>query len=217
MNFEKYFSTYNKYACVQKDVACDLNQFIPQTKMNTALELGCGTGIFTEQFLNKFKLQKMILNDYYDVRIFLSVPYSYFIPGNIEMLELPNVDIIVSSSAFQWIERLDNLFLKLANKCQILAFSMYIEGNLNEINQHFGLFLNYKAAAEITTLLRQYFCSVKVKTASYQYHFKQPIDALKHLKYTGVANFKKKPSLNKIRNFADRILSYKVGFFLAVH
>jgi malonyl-CoA O-methyltransferase len=216
MNFDKHFLTYDKYACVQKDVARDLNQFIPQIKVNTSLEIGCGTGIFTRNFLNKFSPQKMILNDYYDVRSLLSVPYAYFLHGNIEAIDLPSVEIIVSSSVFQWIEKLDTLFLKLANKCQILAFSMYIERNLNEINEHFDLALKYKTAAEIKILLERYFCSVKVKTASYKYHFNQPIDALKHLKYTGVTQIKEKPSLNKIRSFSAKVLTYKVGFFVAL-
>jgi len=214
MNFKKHFSTYNKYAYVQKDVAHDLNQFIPQTKVNAALELGCGTGVFTQHFLSKFSPQKMILNDYYDVRSFLSVPYTYFLHGDIETIELPKVEIIVSSSVFQWIEKLDSLFLKLADKCQMLAFSMYIEDNLSEITEHFDLALEYKTATEVQTLLKQYFCSVKVKTASYKYYFNQPINALKHLKYTGVTKTKAKPSLNKIRSFSDKVLTYKVGFFV---
>jgi malonyl-CoA O-methyltransferase len=217
MNFDKYFSTYNKYAYIQKYVACDLNQLIPKIKIDTALELGCGTGIFTKQFLNKFNPQKMILNDYYDVRSFLTVPYYYFLPGNIETLKLPSVDIIISSSVFQWIKKLDILLLKLATKCQTLAFSMYIEGNLNEINQHFNLSLNYKTAAEIKNMLNPHFRLVKTKTTKYQHHFNQPIDALKHLKYTGVVNAKKKASLRKVRSFSAKTLTYKVGFCLALH
>jgi hypothetical protein len=65
-------------------------------------------------------------------------------------------------------------------------------------------------------LLEGYFCSVKVKTASYKYYFNQPIDALKHLKYTGVTQIKEKPSLNKIRSFSAKVLTYKVGFFVAL-
>lgn len=148
-NFKKHFSTYNHYAYVQKKVAKELIKWIPKNNIQTALEIGCGTGIFTKQIINYLHPKILILNDYYDTRQFLSVPYSNFLLGDIEKIKLPNTEIILSSSVFQWLRNLNTLFEKLSQKCSILTFSMYVEGNLKEIKEHFDHSLNYQTPANI--------------------------------------------------------------------
>lgn len=214
-NFKKHFSTYNHYAYVQKKVAQELIEWIPKINIQTALEIGCGTGIFTEQIINYFHPKTLIINDYYDTRPFLSVPYSDFLLGNVEKIELPKTEIILSSSVFQWINtnNLNALFEKLSKKCSSLAFSMYVEGNLKEIKEHFDYSLNYQAPVNIKRILEKYFPSVKMKNSTYVYHFQQPIEALKHLKYTGVTNTLNKTSLSKLRHFPSKTLTYEVGYF----
>jgi len=214
MNFEKYFATYNDYARVQKKVAQNLCDLIPSKKFNIALELGCGTGVFTESFLKKFQPKKLILNDYYDVREFLPVHYAHFLKGDIENIALPNADIIISSSVFQWMKDLDSLLEKLAKQAPQIAFSIYLAGNLIEIAGHFGVSLNYLRATEIEKLLQKYFRSTKVTTATYQEHFISPFEALKHLKYSGVTNIEKIKTLKKLRKFQSKTLTYQVGYFL---
>lgn len=57
MNFNKKFDTYDENAIVQKKVASHLIELIKEIKndkssFESVLEIGCGTGIFTRDFLN---------------------------------------------------------------------------------------------------------------------------------------------------------------------
>ena len=107
MNFDKKFHIYDKYASVQKTVAENLTDFIffnmkksfkekeSQFKFDSVFEIGCGTGIFSNCFLNRFEIKEIILNDFYDTRNYLeSVEYSKFLVGDIEKLEIPNSNLV---------------------------------------------------------------------------------------------------------------------------
>ena len=76
MTFDKNFTTYDNNAIVQKKVATNLSEYIKNDislsgNMNKIIELGCGTGIFTKEFLSNFTPKHLTLNDFFDVREYL--------------------------------------------------------------------------------------------------------------------------------------------------
>lgn len=217
MNFDKNFHTYDKNATVQKIVASNLTKFIENNlknnDINSIFEIGCGTGIFTKDFLNKFSPDKILLNDYFDTEKYLNdIEYSKFYQGNIEDINIPKVDIIISSSALQWVENLEKLISKLAISSSKLGFSIYLKENLDEIAKHFNISLNYFTLNEIEKILNRYFSKVVSLEEIHQINFDSPIEALRHLKNTGVTGFKKS-SVKDIRTFPYKSLTYKVGYF----
>lgn len=218
MNFNKKFDIYDENAIVQKQVASHLTKLIKYEKTNknsfsSILEIGCGTGIFTKEFLDFYTPKKIILNDYFQVEKFLKgIPYNSFLEGDILKLDIPNVETIISSSVFQWIFPLEKLIEKLSI-CKNLYFSMYLIGNLKEIDQHFNISLNYLDAYDIERLLKRYFSKVKYTKESFILNFDTPLQALKHLKNSGVTGFKKS-SISKIKSFSSKTLTYEVGYFL---
>lgn len=72
MEFGKNFSTYDENAIIQKKVAENLTNFISKKfnnqKFDKVIELGCGTGIFTREFLKKFEINEIDLNDCFNTR-----------------------------------------------------------------------------------------------------------------------------------------------------
>ena len=77
MNFNKKFDTYDENAIVQKKVASHLIELIKEIKndrnsFESILEIGCGTGIFTRDFLNNYSPNRIILNDFFQVERFLT-------------------------------------------------------------------------------------------------------------------------------------------------
>ncbi len=224
MKFDKYYDFYDEYSFVQKKVAKNLMNFINENKfldknISSVLEIGCGTGIFTNEYIKEFKIKNMvlknlILNDFFNFKkFFKNTKYTSFIKEDIVKADIPEVDLILSSSAFQWIENLDLLFKKLSCSSKKIAFSIYVLGNLIEIKEHFGISLNYYRVEEIKKILESYFKKVKLKEERIVLDFESPIQTLKHLKYTGVTGLQR-PSIANIRSFDKKSLTYEVAYFI---
>lgn len=217
MKFNEHFDDYDKNSLPQKRAATKLLYFLEKENHNfdSIFEIGCGTGIFTKMYTSKLNIKKLYLNDFFDTRKYLQdVKYFQFIEGDIEKLKIPKVNLILSSSVFQWIENLDALFEKISLSTNKLIFSIFIDGNLIEIKNHFGISLKYKNVDEIKLILKKYFKVIEFTTDTYTLNFEKPILALKHLKDTGVTGISDpKKSIKKIRTFKDKTLTYQVAFF----
>ena len=219
MNFYKYYNEYENYSLAQKQVAKNLLDYMEKsnifnTQINSIFEIGCGTGIFTREYRKYFLHSDLILNDIFDVREFIKdIDYNIFIQENIEELDIPKSDLVVSSSVFQWIKDKDSLIRNIAENTDNLCFSSYVSGNLIEIKNHFDISLDYLNIEEFKEILKKYFSSVKSYSETIKLDFEDPMSVLKHLKYTGVTGFQK-TSISKIKTFKDNILTYKVAYFI---
>lgn len=219
MNFNKHYNVYEKYSLAQKQVAKNLLDYMGKsnifdTQINSIFEIGCGTGIFTKEYRKYFLHSDLILNDIFDVREFIKdIDYNIFIQENIEELDIPKSDLVVSSSVFQWIKDKDSLIRNIAENTNNLCFSSYVSGNLIEIKNHFDISLDYLNIEEFKEILKKYFSSVKSYSETIKLDFEDPMSVLKHLKYTGVTGFQK-TSISKIKTFKDNILTYEVAYFI---
>ena len=219
MNFYKYYNEYENYSLAQKQVAKNMLDYMGKsnifnTQINSIFEIGCGTGIFTREYRKYFLHSDLILNDIFDVREFIKdIDYNIFIQENIEELDIPKSDLVVSSSVFQWIKDIESLIRNIAEHTDNLCFSSYIFGNLLEIKNHFGVSLDYLNIEEFEEILKKYFSSVKSYSETIKLNFGSPMLLLKHLKYTGVTGFQK-TSISKIKTFKDNILTYEVAYFI---
>ena len=219
MNFYKYYNEYENYSLAQKQVAKNLLDYMGKsnifnTQINSIFEIGCGTGIFTKEYRKYFLHSDLILNDIFDVREFIKdIDYNIFIQENIEELDIPKSDLVVSSSVFQWIKDKDSLIRNIAENTDNLCFSSYVSGNLIEIKNHFDISLDYLNIEEFKEILKKYFSSVKSYSETIKLDFEAPMSVLKHLKYTGVTGFQR-TSISKIKTFKDNILTYKVAYFI---
>ncbi|WP_339120318.1 malonyl-ACP O-methyltransferase BioC [Fusobacterium nucleatum] len=219
MNFNKHYNVYEKYSLAQKQVAKNLLDYMGKsnifdTKINSIFEIGCGTGIFTKEYRKYFLHSDLILNDIFDVREFIKdIDYNIFIQENIEELDIPKSDLVVSSSVFQWIKDKDSLIRNIAENTDNLCFSSYVSGNLIEIKNHFDISLDYLNIEEFKEILKKYFSFVKSYSETIKLDFEAPMSVLKHLKYTGVTGFQR-TSISKIKTFKDNILTYEVAYFI---
>ena len=219
MNFYKYYNEYENYSLAQKQVAKNMLDYMGKsnifnTQINSIFEIGCGTGIFTREYRKYFLHSDLILNDIFDVREFIKdIDYNIFIQENIEELDIPKSDLVVSSSVFQWIKDKDSLIRNIAENTDNLCFSSYVSGNLIEIKNHFDISLDYLNIEEFKEILKKYFSSVKSYSETIKLDFKVPMAVLKHLKHTGVTGFQR-TSISKIKTFKDNILTYEVAYFI---
>lgn len=219
MEFGKNFSTYDENAIIQKKVAENLTNFISKKfnnqKFDKVIELGCGTGIFTREFLKKFEINEIDLNDCFNTRdYFKEINYKNFICDDMSDAINQNYDIVISSSSFQWIEDLEKLIENISKKSEKLAFSIYIDGNLKEISEHFGVGLKYKKIDDILLILKKYFKNIEYYSEEKTLNFSSPIEALRHLKRTGVT-IKNRTSIYDIKSYKNTLLTYNMDYFIS--
>lgn len=219
MEFGKNFSTYDENAIIQKKVAENLTNFISKKfnnqKFDKVIELGCGTGIFTREFLKKFEINEIDLNDCFNTKdYFKGIDYKRFICDDMNKAVDQNYDIVISSSSFQWIEDLEKLIENISKKSEKLAFSIYIDGNLREISEHFGVGLKYKKIEDILLILKKYFKNIEYYSEEKTLNFSSPIEALRHLKKTGVT-IKNKTSICDIKAYKNTLLTYNMAYFIS--
>lgn len=223
MNFEKNFSQYNKYAFVQKNVAKKLTQFLPENinSYENVLELGCGTGFFTREFLKKTTPKTLSLNDFFDTEKYLKdIKYKEFLHGDMKnflVKKNKKFDLIVSSSCFQWENDFEFLIKLIADCTDNLVFSIYLAGNMKEIKNHFGVGLKYYTKNEIIKILKKYFKNIVSFEEEIVLEFPTPFEALCHIKNTGTSlkaneNFS---IISKIKSYKETKLTYKIGYFYA--
>ena len=219
MEFGKNFSTYDENAIIQKKVAENLTNFISKKfnnqKFDKVIELGCGTGIFTREFLKKIEINEIDLNDCFNTRdYFKEINYKNFICDDMNEAIIKNYDIVISSSSFQWIEDLEKLIESISKKSEKLAFSIYIDGNLKEISEHFGVGLKYKKIDDILLILKKYFKNIEYYSEEKTLNFSSPIEALRHLKRTGVT-IKNRTSIYDIKSYKNTLLTYNMAYFIS--
>ncbi len=226
MNFNNSFSDYTKNAYTQKIVASKLISFAISSKYNigqrkyydTLFEIGCGTGILTREIQDNINYNKLILNDIFleakkEINNFLTPDGSNFICGDIEKLPVPKADLIISSSVFQWIKDKENLFKKISNATNSFIFSIYTKGNLQEIKDHFNISLEYNTSQEIYKVLSPLFTNIYFHEEEITVNFDTPLEALKHLKNTGVTGIGRS-NYRTIKSYKEKKLTYKVAYFI---
>lgn len=221
-SFEKSFAQYEKTALVQKRIASRLAQLtlkrVNPCEVKRVLEIGAGTGFLTEILASEIKNAHWFLNDLSErsfdyVREIFETPPS-FIAGDAQIQELPlGMDLIVSSSCFQWFDSLGDFIEKLARSSSenaVMAFSTFLPDNFREIRALTGKGLNYVGIVGIEAMLKRAgFELLCAEAETVKLEFEKPIDVLKHLRDTGVTGtFSEFWTPSKMKIFSRQYLDF---------
>ena len=137
--FKASAATYEHKAIVQKEISRQLVAIVDRYGVagwRRVLEIGCCTGVLTEFLCRRERIDRLFVNDlvpelcnYTERRVAASVGSVKSISGDIEQAILPqHLDLVVSSSTFQWMADLPELMKKIAaalNHGGHLAFSIF--------------------------------------------------------------------------------------------
>ena len=191
---------YDKFAQAQNWAAKSLVSLIEtfRGEFGSVYEIGCGSGLLTKVLLERLEIEHLSLNDLYESQI-MDGFHSQI--GDICQIEMPKgLDLVVSSSVFQWIDPLEVLAFRIQQalkKGGICAFAMLSEGSLNELSSYTKQGLNYLAPEQIEHIFSKYFDVLAMRTSSYTSQFGSLKELLASLKETGVKNIKGSFVLNK--------------------
>lgn len=190
-NFAKAHATYGKAAIVQHQMCQTLidllSLHLPNISPKSVLEIGCGIGNLTNIYTSIWEIEQLYLNDLYNV----GIDGADLLIGDIESLDLPKVDLVLSSSALQWIKDLSSLIQRVFQSLTtggVLAFASFGKQNLSQVKTLTGMGLDYHSMDDILTMLKTAGFDV-ISTHQHQevLYFSCPKDILKHIKDTGVA------------------------------
>lgn len=215
--FRRSMTTYNANAMVQKAMAVQLNRMVMSSLdyiPKNILEVGCGTGLFTEELRRSFKEDEIYINDIVEevccrtARLY-QVISSHCLPGDIEEIPLPGrFDLIVSAATFQWLNEPKATFRRLSEHLRedgLMIFSTFGKYNLREIRLTTGGGLKYRTQEELMGLLEPYFKIEQIREEFRLMEFDDPLALLQHLKKTGVnvSGDKRMWTKGKVQEFID--------------
>lgn len=192
--FIKAKQSYTEHAVAQQKICLylfDLIQKICPKKMKQVFEVGCGSGNLTHLLQHRFDIAHYIINDLYpEVMDFIPQPVTLYL-GDAEEIDFPQYNnMVVSSSALQWMQNLEQVFQKIQHSISLqgwLCFSIFGQDNLKEIKALTGQGLKYPSKNELCILLEKNgFEVLHHEEQHIVLDFLHPHDVLKHLKATGV-------------------------------
>jgi malonyl-CoA O-methyltransferase len=200
--FARSLATYDGAAFVQREMAGQLVDRLLEAagtdRFEDVLELGCGTGLLTEQMVSRCRVRRLVLNDLVDeceatarrVRERGCGVEVEFLPGDMEALAVPGLyDLVISNAALQWAGDLAGMLERIAGWLRpggIVAAAAFGPANFVEISQLTGLSLRYEGAAEWCEMLGRDYDLLHVGEEVRTLWFLSARDILRHLKQTGV-------------------------------
>lgn len=217
--FEKSFSTYSENAIVQQIMAKKLVEKLSniRTEFSTILELGCGTGLLTNEAAHRLSYERYFANDLVEKSknyVAQIIPNVVFYGGNaLKIKPSKKPDLIISNAMFQWFKNLEKITehcKNLLEKDGILAFTTFSKDNFKEIRELTGLTLEYKSLDEITEILEKDYTILYKEEFTHKLEFNTPLELLAHMKNTGVNSLTTKHwTFKEVKEFCD---NYKEKF-----
>lgn len=197
--FSKAASSYDSAAAIQRVIGTELlSLMVEQENIGVVVDVGAGTGYFTEQLTQRFPNQQIIGIDLSPAMLHQGylkrAAVKYWLAGDAECLPLANqsVDILFSNLAIQWSANLTALFSEWA---RVLAPSGEI----------------YVATLGPRTLyeLRETFISLKQPVPLLQFAYSSDIKRAIAAAGLTLASFTKRDSIDFHSNFSSLMRSLK--------
>ncbi|MFA4858195.1 MAG: malonyl-ACP O-methyltransferase BioC [Candidatus Margulisiibacteriota bacterium] len=207
-NFSKYAEHYDNYANIQRQAAQDLIGALPTSGINNILEIGCGTGIFTELLLKKFPRAKLCAIDFSPAMLSVAQnklnqkpaaqKRTKFVLADAEYLKLEEkFDLICSNACFQWLAEFEEtlkMYKKILNPGGGVVFSIFGPETFRELRAALEAWQGQKielsaqhfiTKQKLQSQLKKLFKKVTFKEKIYKETNPSLTELLRKIKYTG--------------------------------
>lgn len=143
--FNRSAKTYDAAAMLQASVAKRLSQRLPHVSPEKILEIGCGTGLFSEELLTKFPHASISLTDISPAMIDIckkrmgsSAQLEFACMDGEAISTQTSFDLIVSNMTLHWFADFKNSFANMISKLSPggkIFFAMLGENSLREFRE----------------------------------------------------------------------------------
>ncbi|WP_027338853.1 malonyl-ACP O-methyltransferase BioC [Halonatronum saccharophilum] len=214
-NFSKAANSYDDYAVVQRYMGQHLKDYLDKNEANKVLEIGAGTGLFTQMLLDQFPKSDYLLVDISSKMIsrckekFKDYSNISYLVEDGETLELDcSFDLIASNASFQWFEDLKGAIKNLKkhlNRGGKIYFSTFgdrtfyeLRNSLVSIYGEDNYSQSFFSKEELEELLKDEFERVYIEEKEYKERFSRVRDFLRATKKIGANSATKgKPIMTK--------------------
>lgn len=198
--FGSAFASYDEAATPQQRVVAEMMALLTEeavTPPQRILEIGCGTGLFTEQLATRYPQAELTLNDLVPEAehwVGEKLPHRpfAFVTGDAEQWDWgKGYQLIASSSCIQWWQEPLAFIRKAYNALTpggTLALSTFLPENLSELRPILPNALHYPVQAEYAAALTP-FSDVVQRALTIELQFSSLLELLRHLKATGTNAF----------------------------
>lgn len=222
--FSKYASHYNFNNVIQEKVASKLLSFV-NSKPQNILDLGCGNGAICKKidwkykhFLGvdfapgmlelhpKSKKIQSIYGDFNDDTLF-------------ENLLTYKFDYIVSASALQWSNNLEQTFKHVKALDAPIALAIFTSNTFKTINETASLEPLLKSADKINKLQKEIF-DAEFEIVNYKLEFESTREMFRYIKQSGVSGSRKvldyKQTKKLMNDYPLSYLEFEVVFIYSL-
>lgn len=220
-SFNSSAYSYHNAADVQPQVAERLAQYLSGVNPASILEIGCGTGFFSQHLQQHFPLAQIELTDIAPAMLenckqrFPSHSNIKLTQMDGEAINLPTeFDLIASSMAFHWFQDIESSLQKIIAKLTSrgrLIFAMLGENSLSEWREICELHAITVTPSFISTReLQRFFPELKIQVELTKQFYRNAYEFLKTLKLIGAnaPHIKHRPqtsgSLRRLMRLLDK-------------
>jgi len=200
-SFSKAATRYDQFAQLQRDIGDKLFCSLASGQVDNCLDLGCGTGYFSEKLLEEGKVHSLICFDLSAGMLqFLRNtrnPAACCVQGDMDLLPFSDNQFaaIFSNLAMQWSSDLEQLLVQLKRTLQSggeLIFSTLLAGSLQELSDawqlvdqdpHTNTFLTLSNIETIVDKIG--FTSVSVSNETITLYYPNVLEVMRDLKGIG--------------------------------
>lgn len=210
--FSRFAHSYDTYNIIQKEVAKELISQLPLKKYDKIVDIGCGSGVIydyiiqTDMLINKFialdssenmlalhamsdKIEKYCIN-FDDHNIF-------------NHLEITDESLLLSSSALQWSQDLETLFMKLSKLSNNIHFSIFTSNTFKTLHQTANMNSPIYSREGLEEKIKKYY-PAKFEIKTYKLYFDNTREMFKYIKKSGVSGGEKQLGYKQIKELISK-------------
>jgi len=210
--FSRFAYSYDMYNIIQREVAGELISKLQVKKYDKIIDIGCGSGaIYNYIVKNNIAIDKFIALDSSENMLAIH-PLNNQIEKHcinfddsnaFNNLGITNQSLLLSSSALQWSQDLDALFMKLLNLSEHIHFSIFTSNTFKTLHKIANITSPIRSSHLLKDTIEKYY-SARFEIKTYKLYFNSVRDMFKYIKKSGVSGGEKQLDYKQIKELMSK-------------
>lgn len=218
--FSKYASHYGTYNIIQEKVATKLLSHV-HNKPKNILDLGCGRGAIVDKIDWEYEhftgvdFAKGMLELHPSSNAIECIYGDFNDPELYQKLESRHFDYIVSSSALQWAQDLDNVLHNVSKLNAPLSLAIFTSGTFKTLHKTASIQPILRSKDEVYEIQKKYL-HANFEVLNYRLEFENTREMFRYIKKSGVSGSRNALSYKQTKQLMQEYpldyLEFQVSF-----